>query len=145
MCHAGIIGSALRPGDAPGAVPGVVPHRTRGSVRTGAPGAGIGIGDGRGHAAGTREDLAHGTGSVKGMTSAPVKASKSACPLNIDVLPLQLVTLLMSLMDFTMLKVFCLLNAFWLAGAGVCKFVVVLMIGGFLLQPVPQQKAKVIL
>ena len=89
MCHTGITGSALRPGGAPGAVPGVAPHRTRGNVRTGAPRAGIGIEDGRGHAAGTREGLARGTESVKGKTSAPVKASESACPLNIDVLPLQ--------------------------------------------------------
>lgn len=65
MCHAGIIGSAPHPGGAPGAVPGVAPHRTRGNVRTGAPGAGIGIEDGRGRAAGTREGLAHGTESVK--------------------------------------------------------------------------------
>lgn len=54
-------------------------------MRTGAPGAGIGIADGRGRAAGTREGLARGTESVKGMASAPVRVSKSACLLNIDV------------------------------------------------------------
>lgn len=75
-CPAGITGSVLRPGGAPGAVPGAVPLRTRGSARTGAPGAGTGTAGGRGRAAGTREGLARGTESVKGTTAAPVKVLK---------------------------------------------------------------------
>lgn len=88
LCPSGTIGSALPPGGAPGAAPGAAPRRTKGNARIGAPGAGIGIAGGRGPAAGTREGLAHGTESVKGMASAPVKVSRTACLLNSGCLPL---------------------------------------------------------
>jgi len=72
----GTIGRALRRGDALGAALEVVLHLTKENVRTDAPGAGIGIADGSGRAAGTRGGLAHVTGSARGTCS---EVWKNAC------------------------------------------------------------------